>query len=287
MSIRTPRASLVDEIAERIPDAPAGVGPSREAIAEVVSFIADRFRPERIVLFGSRAYGVPAERSDVDLMVVMDRQDRTVDHAAAIRAAVRATLPPPPLGVRYDVKTRTPEQIRIGLAERDFFLLDVMVLGVTLYAKDGTSMTETPPEGGSSPAGEPPRLTRATSEWLAKADSDLQLAERAAGPPHPLWDGVCFHAQQFTEKYLKALLQERNIRHPLTHDLSLLAALAAGTAPDLGELHDDLTWLTEYAVDIRYPGKFATAADGERALHVATEVRDVVSAALGLDEATG
>ena len=33
--------------------------------------IAQEFRPERIILFGSYAYGEPTEDSDVDLLVIM------------------------------------------------------------------------------------------------------------------------------------------------------------------------------------------------------------------------
>ena len=44
---------------------------SREAIQKYADAIAREFRPEKIILFGSHAYGEPTEDSDVDLMVVM------------------------------------------------------------------------------------------------------------------------------------------------------------------------------------------------------------------------
>ena len=43
----------------------------REDIQQVVRQIVDRFHPKKIILFGSHAYGVPTEDSDVDLLVVM------------------------------------------------------------------------------------------------------------------------------------------------------------------------------------------------------------------------
>lgn len=41
-------------------------------IKNAVQRIVDRFDPKRIIVFGSYAYGVPTEESDLDLMVVDD-----------------------------------------------------------------------------------------------------------------------------------------------------------------------------------------------------------------------
>ncbi len=283
MAINVPaRTALVEEIAARVPETPAGGGPSGRQIADVVAAIVERFEPEQVVLYGSRAYGVPKPESDVDLMIVLDAQGRPSDQVEAIRGALREATPPPPPWVTYDVKVVGPERVRLGLAEGDFFLLDVMVLGATLYAKDGTGMAGGQQGEGVGSTGETPGLRRATTEWFAKAESDFQLAERAAGPPRPLWDGVCFNAQQFVEKALKALLQERGVRSPLTHDLVRLANPIAATTPGLDALRDDLAWLTPYAVDVRYPGKTASEDEALRALGIARQVRSLAWAALGL-----
>jgi predicted nucleotidyltransferase len=114
--------------ARRIPDAPPDTRPSREQIEALAAFIAERFRPERIVLFGSRAYGEPGPDSDVDLMVIMETPGRPVEQAVRIRQAI--DLDPP---FSLDLLVRTPEQIRLGLDEGNFFVLDVIEKGVTLY----------------------------------------------------------------------------------------------------------------------------------------------------------
>ena len=41
------------------------------AIRDVVKQIAEQFKPEKIILFGSYAYGKPRPESDVDLLVIM------------------------------------------------------------------------------------------------------------------------------------------------------------------------------------------------------------------------
>ncbi|MEK7995668.1 MAG: nucleotidyltransferase domain-containing protein, partial [Planctomycetota bacterium] len=40
-------------------------------IRELAEQIAEQFNPDRIVLFGSYAYGTPGPDSDVDLLVIM------------------------------------------------------------------------------------------------------------------------------------------------------------------------------------------------------------------------
>lgn len=61
-----------------------------------------------------------------------------------------------------------------------------------------------------------------TMEWIEKAEGDLTIALREVNAPEPVWDGICFHAQQCAEKYLKALLEEQGIPFSKTHDLVYL-----------------------------------------------------------------
>ena len=42
--------------------------------------------------------------------------------------------------------------------------------------------------------------------WVEKAEEDFVLAQSALRRKKPLITGVCFHAQQCAEKYMKALL---------------------------------------------------------------------------------
>jgi len=48
-------------------------------VAQIIKFVnrvAEAFRPERVILFGSHAYGTPTADSDVDLLVVMPHEGR-------------------------------------------------------------------------------------------------------------------------------------------------------------------------------------------------------------------
>jgi len=89
--------------------------------------VAERFKVEKIVLFGSYAYGRPHEDSDVDILVVMPARNQ-LDEAARISQAI---CPPFPL----DIIVRTPKNLRWRLAEGDSFLNEIMTRGKVLYEK--------------------------------------------------------------------------------------------------------------------------------------------------------
>jgi uncharacterized protein len=113
-------------IRSRIPDTSNGSPDFRDEVTEVAALIAERFQPDRIVLFGSRATQRADAESDADLMVIMETATSPIKQAVAI---VRTE----PHRIPLDVLVRTPEQIAIGLAEENFFILDVMTEGITLF----------------------------------------------------------------------------------------------------------------------------------------------------------
>jgi HEPN domain-containing protein len=84
---------------------------------------------------------------------------------------------------------------------------------------------------------------------------------------------VCFHCQQAAEKYLKALLQESGDPVPRTHDLVALLSLVTPRYRLRG-ISRGLRFLTDFAVEPRYPGKSATKRQAASALRWAGKVRD-------------
>lgn len=98
-------------------------------IQRVSDEIARKFQPERIILFGSYAYGTPTEDSDVDLLVVMPFEGRKAKQAFAIRSAVYAGFP-------MDLIPITPERLQYRIEIEDFFLREVVEKGKVLYEAD-------------------------------------------------------------------------------------------------------------------------------------------------------
>jgi HEPN domain-containing protein len=98
-------------------------------------------------------------------------------------------------------------------------------------------------------------------EWVVKAEGDMTCLEREwRARKNPVYDAVCFHAQQCVEKYLKACLQEAGIEFEKTHKLVYLLNLLQTKNPMLAIVSDSLVQLDAYAVAFRYPGATADKA---------------------------
>ena len=93
-----------------------------------------------------------------------------------------------------------------------------------------------------------------TKEWINKAEGDFIVVNREYGAKNPVYDAVCFHAQQCVEKYMKAILQENIIEFGKVHDLDLLLEKCKHFVPLLEEHKVELIELSSFAVEIRYPG---------------------------------
>ncbi len=87
-------------------------------IVQFAANVARLFRPEKITLFGSYAYGEPTEDSDVDLLVVMPHRGPGHRMATRVRLAVKATFPMPPVIVDY-APSQPPPPRTLTLEEAD------------------------------------------------------------------------------------------------------------------------------------------------------------------------
>lgn len=122
-----------------------------------------------------------------------------------------------------------------------------------------------------------------TAEWVAKAEGDWATTcreQRARRTPNH--DAACFHAQQCAEKYLKALLVEDGIAFPKIHDLEALLRLNQTRHPQLLSVRKPLLALTNFAVDVRYPGSLATRLEARTARSDCRKVRTLGRQLLGL-----
>jgi predicted nucleotidyltransferase len=99
---------------------------SRQRIQAYCDAVARQFRPQKIVLFGSYAYGRPTPDSDVDLLVVLPFCGNDVTKAIQIRSRFDTPFP-------MDLLVRKPEFIATRLRERDMFIEQVMTRGRVMY----------------------------------------------------------------------------------------------------------------------------------------------------------
>lgn len=97
-----------------------------EQIRDVARRIGEEFSPQRVILFGSYAYGKPTPDSDVDLLVITSFEGRSVKKSVEIRLKVRPPFP-------VDLLVRTPEKVQERLAMGDGFMREILTKGKVLY----------------------------------------------------------------------------------------------------------------------------------------------------------
>ncbi|MCC6299294.1 MAG: HEPN domain-containing protein [Anaerolineales bacterium] len=118
-------------------------------------------------------------------------------------------------------------------------------------------------------------MKRLTAEWAQKAEDDFVVAQKMyRARKRPVYDAVCFHAQQCAEKYLKAFLQEHGRDIPKIHKLLDLLKLCKEVDASLEFLVTDLKELERFSVNVRYPGVSAEKDEAKFALKSVKAVRD-------------
>ena len=121
-----------------------------------------------------------------------------------------------------------------------------------------------------------------TDEWVAKAESDFQIAVALSRlRKQPQYDGICYHCQQSAEKYLKAYLVSKGDTPRRIHDLVELLKDCAIHDSSLTSLDTEARILSPYSVEFRYPGDFATESESEEALKVLRIMRRFIRNRLG------
>ena len=122
-----------------------------------------------------------------------------------------------------------------------------------------------------------------TLEWLDKAEGDFAMMEREGrARTQRNCDGICFHAQQCAEKYLKARLTEAGLDFKRTHDLMSLLDCVVAKEPLWEPFRRDLAYLSDFAVSFRYPGESATKEQAKDAIRRCRHFRVIARQSLHL-----
>jgi predicted nucleotidyltransferase len=112
------------------PTKPTGFSaPVAETLPEAVRRIVEALHPEKIILFGSYAYGRPTPDSDVDLLVVMETSAPDKERYLAVCRLLRPRLFP------VDILVKTPQEIERALAKGNLFIKEILSKGKVLYER--------------------------------------------------------------------------------------------------------------------------------------------------------
>ncbi len=97
-----------------------------ENIMQLIQAIINKSQPEKIILFGSYAYGNPEDDSDVDLLVILPYEGSNFRKTWEILNKVQPKF-------AIDLLVRTPVEIEQRLAWNDFFIQEIMEKGKVIY----------------------------------------------------------------------------------------------------------------------------------------------------------
>lgn len=100
-----------------------------DRIEEFSQRIGREFGAERVIVFGSYVRGMVTEDSDVDLLVIVPFEGRSVDQSVKIRMKLRPQFP-------VDLLVRTPEKVRERMEMGDGFMREILEEGKVLYEAD-------------------------------------------------------------------------------------------------------------------------------------------------------
>ena len=101
-----------------------------KSLRPAIQKIVDDLNPEKIILFGSYAYGRPTPNSDVDLLIVLETNAQLKERSWKVS---RLLLPRP---FPVDILVKTPREIEKALKSGDFFLREILTRGKVLYERD-------------------------------------------------------------------------------------------------------------------------------------------------------
>jgi HEPN domain-containing protein len=123
--------------------------------------------------------------------------------------------------------------------------------------------------------------------WLKKAINDFTASQLLLDSFNDnITDTVCFHAEQFVEKSLKAYLVFKNVSFMKTHDLEYLIKLCLEIDTEFIWLNEVAMKLSDYAVDIRYPDDFymPSTEEAKESVFFAEKVKTFIFKKMNISE---
>jgi len=102
----------------------------KQVIIEMVEKIKREYKPKKIILFGSYAYGTPDRDSDIDFLIIKETQERPIDR----RVSVARLVSDPKHLIPFESIVLTQQEVDERLKIGDQFLKEILQKGEVLYA---------------------------------------------------------------------------------------------------------------------------------------------------------
>lgn len=108
----------------------AGPKDGRGVIQQILKKIVAEYAPQKVILFGSYAWGEPGPDSDIDLLIIKETSERFLDRWTTVQrilSGMHRSLP-------VEALVLTPHEIERRLAIGDQFIAEILEKGEVLYA---------------------------------------------------------------------------------------------------------------------------------------------------------
>ena len=103
----------------------------KKIISEMVEKIKKEYKPEKIILFGSYAYGNPTRDSDIDMLIIKRTREKSKDRWFFLKKLTRD----PDRGIPFSPLVFTPKELKYRLSLGDSFIEEILEKGEVLYER--------------------------------------------------------------------------------------------------------------------------------------------------------
>ena len=242
-----------------MPAPPTLLSPDPKACA-VAQAVGDAVRPDRVILFGSRARGDYSPHSDIDLLIITDSD--STDRQKYQRTSAAAHRKVDELydnSIDVELVRMSEQTFHDGRRARNHVAGQAVRDG---FDANGNKASYDNPDPTNWPD---------IGQRIANARRCLSDLKVLTENSRSSQEAIGFHAQQAIENALKGWISALDDDYGNTHDL---AALAAIVRQHPGENNtpagERLTWLTRYAVRYRYAGAQVVIDDLSELLEAVT-----------------
>ena len=102
----------------------------KKVVQRMLRKLVAEYAPQKVVLFGSYAYGTPGPDSDIDLLIIKETPERFLDRWITVQHILTGTHRTFPV----ETLVLTPQEIEKRLAIGDQFIAEALEKGEVLYA---------------------------------------------------------------------------------------------------------------------------------------------------------
>ncbi len=216
--------------------------PLRPLIEKMAARIAQEYRPEQIVLYGSQATGKARPDSDIDLFIVKQTSENPFSRKLLVSDLVND------LNKNNSIQplVLTPEEVVKRLERGDQFIQQILTRGIQLYCDPNHQF-----DWGALDMAKNAKDLLYPFDWLRMAEKDWKRAAKRLDEGD--YEDAAFRLQQALEKYLKAFLLRQGWELEKTHDTKKLLREAVKYKSELKNFENLCERVEKYYLEERYP----------------------------------